>query len=330
MKRIVVLTVASWVAVAGAATDPGPIANLTEKWVNANAWQSKAINTGDPVWSWNSNALAVGVIYPSKTQSALTAPPPAGVASKLFALDATAAGRFIGDYASNGIFQVSFDVLGGQLSGGVYFYFTSSTGHQWIRPLTLPPATGTWQGMTVPLAFSPEWTVPGETPTASMMQADLAGVIQIGVKVYRNGYAAESLSIDNFKLTGPWNGTFSDGLIADSWRSEHPLPTGKDLWDQDADGDGFNNYGEFMAGTDPNDSKSRFQVEISRNAAGQTVVSWKHEYDRVFSLVKTTDLVGENGVQATAATVPSVAPKNEVVVDEPGAGPYFYKVEIEK
>jgi hypothetical protein len=325
LKKVVMLAALMCVLVTVAGADVGPLANLTEKWNEQGTWQSTAGNQYYPVWSWNGSAI--GVAYAG--QSALSVPP-VGMDSQVFAIDATAGGRFVGNFATNGIFEVSFDIHGNQLSGGVYFYFVGSR-HTWFFPLVVPAAVTT---VTVPLTFSAAWLVSdlngGETPSAALMQADLEMVKELGITALKKGITAESLTVDNLKLTGPWNGSFTDG-IADAWRLEHGLATTNGGAADDPDKDGFSNYGEFLAGTNPNDAKSTFTVSIGKNGKGETVVSWKHEHGRVFNVIRTTDLVSQNAGNQPLVTVPSVAPKNEVVVDEKtDNGPFFYKVGIQE
>lgn len=323
LKKVIAVAVVSWATATVA--DVGLIANLTEKWDSQNGWQSKAGNANYPVWSWNGSAL--GIAYAA--QSALNLPP-VDMDAKMFAIDATAGGRFVGNYATNGIYEVSFQVTGNLSSGGVYFYFSGGT-HTWYFPVAVSAVPTT---VTVPLSFSAAWLVSnladGQLASAALMQADLADVKKIGIATLKKGITAENLQVDNFKIAGPWNGNFTDG-IADAWRLENGLDLINGGSDDDPDKDGFSNYGEFMAGTNPNDAKSTFTVSIGKNGNGQTVVSWKHEHGRVFNVIKTTDIVNQNAGPQTLATVPSVSPKNEVVVDEEaGAGPFFYKVGIQQ
>lgn len=320
MKITLAAVVVTWVIGAGAAMASVPLANLTEKWdTPPDGWQS--LTSGETTWTIN--GTAIGITFPAV--NSLT--PAVGTLSTLFASTNAGLGRFTGDYAANGIIEASFDALGDQLSGGVWLYFVANN-HTWKYQLTLSSGNTAWQTVTVPFAYSSGWKTYDVTPSAEVMKSDLANIVEIGIEGYKKGAAAESLIVDNFKLVGPWNGDCSDGLIADSWRTENGI-TGAATDDQD--GDGFNNYAEFLAGTDAKDAKSFFQVEIGKNSDGKTVVSWKHELGRTFHLIETTALVGQEAVQETVKTKVSEAPKNTVTVtDDTATGVHFYKVGIQK
>jgi hypothetical protein len=93
------------------------------------------------------------------------------------------------------------------------------------------------------------------------------------------------------------NDTDSDSA-ADSWEWSHFGTLSLDA-DADPDGDGTGNMAEYIAGTDPNDGQSTFQVSISRTDGDAQVRFMGHAangsayagFDRYYSLERTTDLI---------------------------------------
>ena len=60
--------------------------------------------------------------------------------------------------------------------------------------------------------------------------------------------------------------------MPETWLNSHGLDVGTDVLDEDADGDGMTNYAEYIAGTDPLDPESKFQIYIEMSEAGTPLV----------------------------------------------------------
>ena len=301
-----------------ASNPAAPIANLTEQWTTDPHW-SKAIDGTATVVN---EALQLG--FAQKSIYDFT-----GEMGLIYANDTASDGRFVGNYAVSGITDVSFDIKRNALRNGVSLILFSSTGRSWSHSVPDTSVDGAFANVTLPLVFSAEWASSETTATPDMWAADLTCVTKIGLYAERSGSAAQAITLDNFKVVGPWGGTFVGG-VPESWLLENKLGTGPGVADQDADHDGMSNLAEFLAGTDPNNASSVFRVDIVRNADGKAAVSWQHEkgQPRTFHLLASADLTNPSGFD-TKATLQSVAATDEVVVDEQGEGPYFYKVQID-
>lgn len=321
--RVIVGVVVMFAAgYAFAVANYSPAANLTERWTSSAGW----VESGDATLVWTPEVLSVSY---SASSSPLAVP--IAQSSKLYASDLASSGRFVGDYISNRIDAVAFDVRRDAFTGAAYFYFKGN-GHMWKYPISLPEGDGAWAHVSVPLSYSTMWVISGVAePLSESMKVDLSAVTEIGIRTSRLGVEMapkEGVSIDNLKLVGPWGGPFTETGLSMNWVQETGLAAGQNGASDDPDHDGFSNYGEFMAGTDPNDGQSFFRVDISRNAGGQTVLRWKNDPYRTFDVLQSTDLSDPNAFGVRMQGIKSATTQNEVVIDETQSGPYFYKVEI--
>ena len=120
------------------------------------------------------------------------------------------------------------------------------------------------------------------------------------------------------------------------WLRENGLPeqSGQDLADPDRDG--FNNYAEYMAGSNPNDAQDFFRIEIGRTSDDKPVLRWKRENYRAYTVLKSDDLSSASSFTActnvaAATLVDSASAKSEILVNsEELQGPTFYKVAIQQ
>jgi hypothetical protein len=125
-----------------------------------------------------------------------------------------------------------------------------------------------------------------------------------------------------------------DGL-PDAWELEWLGDLASD-GQGDRDGDGFSDWDEYIAGTDPLDSESRLQL-FPPTHPGQPI-SWTSVSDRTYSILRSNSLDGSyvtirTGILAT----PSLNEYRDPLLDqvlktnEPGPvdGPWFYRVQVE-
>jgi poly(3-hydroxybutyrate) depolymerase len=80
--------------------------------------------------------------------------------------------------------------------------------------------------------------------------------------------------------------------MPDSWEIVHGLNTSSNDSSADSDGDGANNYAEYIADTHPTNAASVFGLNI--HAAANWPVSWVSSSNRVYSLWFATDLMDED------------------------------------
>lgn len=98
----------------------------------------------------------------------------------------------------------------------------------------------------------------------------------------------------------------------------------------DPDGDGLNNWQEYLAGTDPNGADSVFKAEVDSKPSGAGIVlKWKSAYPgQKFGVWRCADLT--SGFQLIKGNIGATPPENSFEDDTAtGNGPYFYKIQIE-
>jgi hypothetical protein len=204
--------------------------------------------------------------------------------------------------------------------------------------LTVSPLDGS-PPLTVPVLFTPNpalgqptlssslrsgnyaaaWldsTIPGLTNTA------LVGTLTVQIPNTAPANAAYAVHFDHASASPNGLGTipqqtltglitlsdrsassFGDG-IPDSWRLRY-FGSISNLLSQagaDADGDGANNWQEFVAGTDPTDPASCLQVSTTRSAAqsrAESVIHWPSVTGKQYLVERSTSLFGADWVSVS-------------------------------
>ncbi len=77
----------------------------------------------------------------------------------------------------------------------------------------------------------------------------------------------------------------------ESWAAESGLPEGRRAPDDDYDEDGFTNWQEYVADTDPTEKDSKLQVVSFAQTGTETTVSFVSSAARTYELLFTADLV---------------------------------------
>jgi hypothetical protein len=118
------------------------------------------------------------------------------------------------------------------------------------------------------------------------------------------------------------------GVLPDAWQLQYFGHTGVDPND-DPDRDGLSNVGEYVAGTSPTDSQSRFAIlNVVADPLGGLRIEWSSVPGKFYTLQKSDDLF--SGFADLQTHIGATAPQN-VFRDgsAAGAGPYFYRLRVE-
>lgn len=206
------------------------------------------------------------------------------------------------------------------------------SGRRWYTMLDRPEA-GESKQYVVPVAFGDGGWKIGPNSSEVAFEEDVPLVDWIGVAVTRSAdVAAQDYGIDDFRLQG----VYVDDLDADGMPNAWELTYGFDPASAadagaDPDGDRMSNYGEYRAGTRPDDAGSALRVGIdvtNRADGGKAVVlSWPSASARTYEVLSTESPA--EGFGSLAAGVPATAGTN-VYEDVAGDGRLrVYRVRVE-
>jgi hypothetical protein len=119
--------------------------------------------------------------------------------------------------------------------------------------------------------------------------------------------------------------------LADAWEQLHFGNLEADPND-DPDGDGMDNLAEFLAGTDPLDAQSRFEVVEVTEVPGGVSVRWSSQPERSYRVRRSSTLLAAPAEYEVAqAGLVATPPMNEFIDTTVGAGAeFFYLIEIEE
>jgi len=231
-------------------------------------------------------------------------------------------GTLVGDYVAAGVKAIAFR-LRCDLAVKVWVSFhNENTGRTW-RYRVPGIVADRWQTVIAPtdLDFLKEMDGVSD-PDA--FAADLANVTWVGVEVVRNGSLdAQEVRLDDFELltVGKEYKEWIEQFEESDWASRRPS--------DDLDGDGSDNYGEWVAGTSAGNAAEQFNVVVEQeeSASGGIRLRWASEEGRKYRVWRSTDL--RNGFEPISSLIDADIPEN--IFEDTGAageGPYFYKVEV--
>lgn len=295
-----------------------PVANLTERWISDPAWTVER----DGVPSVIDESMAVSF----SSYDGLSTP----MMGSAKANDTSSDGRYTGNYIASGVDFVTFDVRREGLNGTAQLQFVGKSGALWYRNFDLPQQNGVWEKRELPITTSEGW-VCTDNAIALPFNEEKTEVKSIQVCVLTAGGGDQQVRIDNFKVVGPWElGPLTADEMPIYWLIEHGFAVEGGLANLDKDGDGFSNYAEYLAGTDPNDQNSKFVVSIERKDDGSLALSWPRELYRTYKVLQSTDLTSVGSFAAANGAIQTMGSKSGMTVDGTGDAAGFFRVQIEK
>ncbi len=126
-------------------------------------------------------------------------------------------------------------------------------------------------------------------------------------------------------ITWVWASDDADqDLMTDDWEEAYFGSLGQAATD-DFDWDGQNNLSEFIAGTDPTNAASRFEL-IGKTIFGGIIVEWPGASNRIYNIYSTDNLV----ITDFQPLETNIAFPRNSITSTPASGRCFYKADVRK
>ena len=116
-------------------------------------------------------------------------------------------------------------------------------------------------------------------------------------------------------------------VLSYAWAQQYELPTDGSADYLVSDGDGLNNWQEWMSGTVPTNAASVLQVSAPSNSVTGLTVTWQSVNTRTYYLQSSTNLTAFTSLQSNIVGQAGTTSCTDTTATN--GGPYFYRVGVQ-
>lgn len=265
--------------------------------------------------------------------------PPAPAGGIAEARIGTSSGAFVGNYIADEIAGLKFSIKGsGVLPQKIQAEIESDLGngeyHVWVNDnITVSTTPNEWVTNALAMTRTAGWDlyVIGDPDMDALWADDLTRVTMIGLRIKPSGWAAQSYTIDEFKLVDI-NGLESDPAeltLQEVLMARFGVDSVEEVSEADAavdtDGDGMTDLNEIQTAYDPAYENATFAAEIVSVDANGTTIKWPCKEGRTYDVIR----AGALGDTFTVIRTGLVASETGYMtyLDENGVeGKFFYRI----